>query len=253
MLKKIIVATTVSALLAMSSSCFAGFGLPKVSVPKASTPTASKTTSETNKTAVDTTDITKKQTEILKYMNGALYAQLKSYMVVYEAMGSSNKELAQAANSLSNKGGNGAVKKVKSVIDKQAQQLSAEAKKAIAENKVQVQTLAAAMKTGKAYQQAAAVNYGFVALHTPGAIQEATSALKSVGSNPMAVNKINGAINTFKLGSQLASDSKKVNSEYNQVMDVLKSDFGVTDADLESAQAPDVENIANDCLDFVNK
>ncbi len=250
MMKKFAVAATVATMVAMSSTCFAGFGLPKIGgATTAKSPVAA--TSSESKTAVDTSDITSKQTEVLKYMNGALYAQIKAYMVVNDALGCSNKELAQAAASLNSKGGTKNIKTAKSILDKQVKQLSADAKKLAAENKVQVDQLAAAIKTGKSYQQAANINYVVVATKAPAALKEASSALKSAGSNPMALNKINGAISTFKLGSELASQSKTAISEYNQVVDTLKNDFGVSDEAIKNAKAADAESIANECLDIV--
>ncbi len=250
MMKKFVVTATVTALVAMSSTCLAGFGLPKIGGTTTAKSPAVATSTE-SKSSVDTTDISNKQADVLKYMKGALLAQIKAYQVVDEALGNSDKELAQAAASLNSKSGTKEVKAAKSILDKKAKQLSAEAQKNADKNKVQVATLAAAIKTGKAYQQAANINYVVVAAKAPVALKEATSALKSVGSNPMAVNKINGAINTFKYGAELASDSKTVMSEYNKTVDAMKTDYGVSDEDIKNAKAADAESIANECLDIV--
>lgn len=250
MMKKFVVTATVAALVAMSSTCLAGFSMPKVGGTTPAKAPAAATSSE-NKSTVDTTDISNKQAEVLKYMNGALLAQIKAYQVVYEAFGNSDPELAQAAASLNSKGGTKNIKSAKSILDKKVKQLSAEAQKNADKNKVQVATLAAAIKTGKAYQQAANINYIVVAAKAPAALQEASSALKSVGSNPMALNKINGAIATFKLGSEMASQSKEYVSEYDKIVNSFKDGYGVSDEDIKNAQVADAESIANECLDLV--
>lgn len=250
MMKKFAVAATVATMVAMSSTCFAGFGLPKIGGAATAKSPAAATSSESSST-VDTSDITSKQAEVLKYMKGALLAQVKAYQVVYEALGNSDPELAQAAASLTGKAGTKEVKAAKSILDKKAKQLSAEAQKNADKNKVQVDTLAAAIKTGKAYQQGANINYVVVAAKAPAALKEAGSALKSAGSNPMALGKINGAIATFKLGSELASQSKAVMSEYNKAVDAMKSDYGVSDEAIKNAKAADAESIANECLNSV--
>ncbi len=119
-------------------------------------------------------------------------------------------------------------------------------------NDEQKAKLAQAIKTGKVYQQAAIVNYGFVAANVPGAMSEASSAVKNLTKNPTAMNKVNGAIATFKLGGELAGGAQAVAGEYNAAVDTMKSDYGVSDEVLAAAKSADVNTIANECLDFVN-
>lgn len=251
MMKKFAVAATVATMVGMSSICFAGFGLPKVGGAATVKSPAAATSSE-SKSTVDTSDITSKQAEVLKYLKGAMLAQVKAYQVVDEALGQSDPELAQVAASLTGKSGTKEVKAAQSILAKRDKQLlSAEARKNIDKNKVQVDKLAAAIKTGKAYQQAANINYVVVATKVPAALQEATSALKSAGSNPMALGKINGAIATFKLGSEIASNSKAAIYKYNDAVDAMKSDYGVSDEAIKNAKVADAESIANECLNIV--
>lgn len=247
MMKKFVTAAVVAALVGVSSTCLAGFGLPKVG-GGSKAPAASA--QEEKSAPVDLSNITNKQAEILRYMGGAVIAQCKAYIVVADTWGGADKEVLQAMNGLNS---TSKVKKAKTVLDKASKTLSADAQKAIAEGKVQVNELAKAIKTGKVYQQAAIVNYGFVAAHTPAALQEASSAVKNVGKDINAVNKLNGAISTFKLGSQWAADAQKVSSEYDEVVNTIKTQGGVTDEVMANAPAPDVESIVAECLAAVDK
>lgn len=247
MMKKFVTAAVVAALVGVSSTCLAGFGLPKIG-GGSKAPAASA--QEEKSAPVDISNITNKQAEILRYTAGALYAQCRAYVVVAETWDGADKEVLEAMTGLNS---TSKVKKADSVLKKASKNLAADAKKAIAEGKVQVNELAKAIKTGKVYQQAALVNYGFVAAHAPSALQEAGSAVKNAGKDINAVNKLNGAISTFKLGSQLAAASQKVNSEYDEVVNTIKTDGGVTDEAMANAPAPDVESIAAECLAVVDK
>lgn len=247
MMKKFVAATVVAALVGVSSTCLAGFGLPKVG-GGSKAPAANA--QEEKSAPVDISNITNKQAEILRYTAGALYAQCRAYIVVADTWNGADKAVLEAMSSLDS---TAKVKKAKNVLDKASKNLSADAKKAIAEGKVQVDELAKAIKTGKVYQQAALVNYGFVAAHAPAALQEASSAVKNAGKDINAVNKLNGAIATFKLGSEFAAASQKVNAEYNEVVTTIKNDGGVTDEALANAPAPDVASIADECLAVVDK
>lgn len=249
MMKKFVTAAVVAALGGVSSTCLAGFGLPKVG-GGSKAPAASA--QEEKSAPVDTSNITKKQVEILRYTSGALYAQIRSLEVVREALGCADRKLAEAASFLKD-GSNSKLKQAKTIFDNSSKTLSEDAKKAAAANKIQVDKLAGAIKTGKVYQQAALVNYGFVAAHAPAALQEASSAVKNVGKDINAVNKLNGAIATFKLGSEYAAASQKINSDYNQAVVDMKNQYGVTDEAMANASAPDVTGIADECLAFVDQ
>lgn len=252
MKKSLVLSVAVAALVGISSTCFAGFGVPGLpKAPKAANPVAAKSpaASSDQGATVDLSDITAKQAKVLKYALGGLYAQCRAYMVVDEALGVSDSELAAAAAGL--KGGkNGDAKKAKTILAKK-QTNAAAAYKAVEKNKVQVENLAKAIKIGKAYQQAAIVNYGFVAGNAPKALNEATGALKGLGSNPTAASKVNGAISTYKLGIELSGAAQKVAGGYNNMVDTMKNDFGVSQEALNAAQAPNIEAVATDCLNFV--
>lgn len=252
MKKSLILSVAIAVAVGTSSTCFAGFGIPGIpKVAKTSKPAAQTTPAASSNQAapVDISNITNKQAQMLKYMCGGLYAQARAYLVVDEAMGVSDPELAAAAAAL--KGGkNSDAKKAKSVLDKtQTKQLATI--KAKEKNDIQIQKLAEAIKTGKAYQQAAIVNYGFVGANAPKAMSEATGALKNLGKNPMAINKVNGAIATYKLGLDLSAGAQKVAGEYDKMVETLKADYGVTQEALNAAKSPNVNEVANDCLNFI--
>ena len=250
MKKNLLLTLTVALCVGVSTTCFAGFGLPKVpGTSKESKPAASA--SKESASAVDLTDITNKQGNIIKYMCGGLYAQLRAYQVVDEATGNADPELAQVQEGLKKKN-NAAIKKAQSVLEKKQKAMSAQQKADVQKNEEQVAKLAQAIKSGKAYQQAAIINYGVVAAQAPGALKEATSAVKNLTKDPMAANKVNGAISTYKIGVELSGKAQAVSSAYEKNVGALKSEYGVTEEALNKASSPDVNAIANECLDFVN-
>lgn len=251
MKKSIVLSVAVAALVGISSSCYAGFGIPGVpKAPKAEKPAATASASNQSAT-VDLSDITNNQAQVLKYMLGGLYAQARSYQVIQEAMGVADPELAQTVASL--KGGKSSdAKKANNILKKKSTETMAAVQSAtVKKAEVQVQKLAEAIKTGKAYQQAAIVNYGFVAANAPKALKEATGALKGIGSNPVAAGKVNGAMNTYKLGIEISGAAQKVSGEYDKMVDALKADWGVTQEALDAAKSPDVQAVATDCMNFI--
>lgn len=253
MKKSIVLSVAVAALVGISSSCYAGFGVPGVKVPKApkaEKPAAAADSSKQSAT-IDLSDITQNQAQVLKYMLGGLYAQARSYQVIQEAIGVADPELAQTVASL--KGGKTSdAKKANTIIKKKSTETMAAIQAATAKKaEVQVQKLAEAIKTGKAYQQAAIVNYGFVAVNAPKALKEATGALKGITSNPMAASKLNGAMNTYKLGIEISGAAQKVSGEYDKMVDSLKTDWGVTQEALDAAKSTDIQAVATDCINFI--
>lgn len=251
MKKSLVLSVAVAAMVGISSTCFAGFGVPGIpKAPKAAKTTEAKPAAESKQSApVDLSDITNKQAQMLKYVCGGVYAQCRAFEVVYQAMGIADPELAEVKASLQG-GKTSDVKKARTKVGKM-QTKTAELLKTVDKNKVQVDNLAKALKTGKAYQQAAIVNYGFVAANAPKALKEATDAIKGLGSNPVAASKVNGAIATYKLGLDLAGGAQTVASEYEKRVEEIKSNYGVDQAAMDAAQSPDINAIANDCLDFV--
>lgn len=248
MMKKSVVAVSLALAVGISNMAFAGFGIPGVSkAPKAAP--AAQSSSETQTAAVDLSDITGKQQKVLKYMCGALYAQAQAWVNVNEANGTVDKELLEAAAALK-KPSNSNAKKAQAVIKKASAEALTLASKADKAN-LDKAKLAAALKSGKAYMQASYVNYGVVTATLPGALSEASSAAKNLTKDPMALNKVNGAISTYKLAGSIAGESKKIIDDYDAMVASWKGDGFITDADLDAAPAADVEAVANDCLNFV--
>lgn len=251
MMKKSVVAVSLALAVGISNMAFAGFGIPGVpKAPKAAP--AAQSSSESKTAAVDLSDITGKQQKVLKYMCGAQYAQLKALLQVkaaYEGLDDDEKAGLEAEAALKQHS-NSNVKKVQSIINKTAEDVEVLAAKAD-KNKLNKAKLAAAIKSGKAYMQASYINYGVVTATLPGALSEASSAAKNLTKDPMALNKVNGAISTYKLAGSIAGESKKIIDKYDAMVASWKEADIITDADLNAAPAADAEAVANDCLNFV--
>lgn len=240
MMKKIVLGVTVAALVGVTSSCFA-LGLPKVpKVPGAAKPAAAG--NDASAQAVDLSDLTSKQTNVLKYTAAGLLNAADGVIEVKKALKMDTTKDVAARSALEKEQSNKTVNELnkqisvgmpdKAAIDKVAN--GTEEQKA---------ALKAALSKAETYKLASYISLGTAAVNAGKCASEATSALKST-KDMKAISKLNGMVKTFQLAGGMLPNIQKLYKEYDSNAASAKEALGVkqpSQADI-SKQAKDAED-----------
>lgn len=241
MMKKLVLGVTVAALVGVSSSCFAGFGVPKMPGAKAEKPAATSS-AESN---VDIDGITTKQALVLVPVAAAYTEMDTAYTVlgkILENPKDNNLDGIATAASIKQNVVNKDIQATSKNIDTNAKNLvkKAEALNVLEEDK---QNVANALEFARAHRRIAEKYKLFAAATAVPMGAEASKAVKSVGKDMNKLNKLNGVVATFKLYEALDSKIKI----YDEAIRVLKTKVGeaTPDAKQKADGLVDGQNTSN--------
>lgn len=224
-MKKLVLGVTVAALVGVSSSCFAGFGLPKVAVPKVAKPAQPAAASKEQSAPVDLSDLTAKQTRVLKYTAAGLLNATDALIEVKKALNLDiTKDLAARTaleNEQTNKNISSLSKQIASApinktdIDKIANGTDE-----------QKGNLKAALNRAETLKMASYISLGTAAVNAGKCATEATSALKAT-KDLQAIGKINGMVKTFQMAGTMLPNVQKLFKAYDSNAASAKEILGV--------------------------
>lgn len=220
MMKKVVLGVTVAALVGVSSSCFAGFGMPKL--PGISKPAAN--TAESAQ-AVDLSDLTGKQTKVLKYTSAGLLNAADAVIEVKKALNLDTTKDVAARSALEKEQNNKNVTALnkqisvsmpdKATIDKIANGTD-EQKAALKE----------ALSKAETYKMASYISLGTAAVNAGKCASEASSTLKNV-KDLKAISNLNSMIKTFQLAGSMLPEVQKQFKVYDSNAASAKEALGV--------------------------
>lgn len=236
MMKKILTAVTLAAIVGMSNVSYAGFGLP--SVPKVPAVGGASKSEESAK-PVDISGLTSKQSKVVKMMSAALIASATANIELNNALGKNTDGMAEAVNLVKSSPDN--VDNLKK-LDKEIKGNEAGSKEFEAilnGTEAQKTALKNAMEKASYYRWASYLCFGLAADASAGMVKEAGDALKSTKDFGQ-INKIKGVINTGKFATSLFNESKKQFDLYDKNSATAKQKLDVKEAKSDDAAVKDI-------------
>lgn len=198
MMKKLVLGVTVAALVGVSSSCFAGFGVPKMPGAKAEKPAA---INEANAQALDLSDLTAKQGRVLKYTAAGLLNAADGVIEIKKALGMDASKDVAARSALEKEQNNKNIAALNKTISAGIPDKAAIDKIAAGTDE-QKAALKEALTKAETYKLSSYISLGTAAVNAGKCASEASSALKST-KDMKAISNINSMIKTFQLAGSM--------------------------------------------------
>lgn len=232
MMKKVVLGVTVAALVSVSSSCFAGFALPKlpkIQMPKVKMGNMLKAPTPKNNAVeeqhVDYSDLTRRQNKILKYTAAGLLNAADGVIEVKRALNLDTTKDVAARSALER---DQSTKNISSLNKQIATGMPNKAMidKVAAGTADQKATLKAALTRAETYKMASYVSLGTAAVHAGQAASEAASALKNI-KDFTAIQNAAGLVKAFKMAGGMLPSVKKLYKQFDSNAASAKEALGV--------------------------
>lgn len=206
MMKKLVLGVTVAALVGVSSSCFAGFGVPKMPGAKAEKPAAAS--NEASAQPIDLSDLTAKQGNVLKYTAAGLLNAADGVIEIKKALGVDVTKDVAARSALEKEQKDKNVKELNNTIATGVPDKAAIDKIAAGTDE-QKAALKEALTKAETYKLSSYISLGTAAVNAGKCASEASAALKGT-KDIKAINNINGMIKSFQLAGSMLPNVQKL-------------------------------------------